>query len=108
MNVGHFLSAAAEQYPERPAFIWGDQITTYLQEDTRTDRLAAALRRLGLMRGDRVGVLMWNCPATLESFFATWKAGGSIVPLNPRFLVSEVAYQLQDSRTMVAIFGAEF
>jgi acyl-CoA synthetase (AMP-forming)/AMP-acid ligase II len=108
MNVGHFLSAAGEQYPERPAFIWGDEIVTYLQANVRAQRLAAALKRLGVVKGDRVGVLMWNCPKMLESFFATWKAGGCVVPLNPRFLESEAAYQLQDSRAKAVIFGEEF
>jgi acyl-CoA synthetase (AMP-forming)/AMP-acid ligase II len=108
MNVGYFLTAAGEQYSERPAIICGNQTTTYSQENVRTDRLAAALKRLGLVRGERVGVLMWNCPEMLESFFATWKAGGCIVPLNPRFLANEVVYQLRDSRTVTVIFGEEF
>jgi acyl-CoA synthetase (AMP-forming)/AMP-acid ligase II len=108
MNVGYFLTAAGEHYSERPAFICGNQTTTYSQANVRTDRLAAALKRLGLVRGERVGVLMWNCPAMLESFFATWKAGGCIVPLNPRFLANEVVYQLRDSRMASVVFGEEF
>jgi acyl-CoA synthetase (AMP-forming)/AMP-acid ligase II len=108
MNIGHFLTAAGEQYPERPAFISGDQITTYSQANSRTDRLAAALQHLGLVSGDRVAVLMWNCPQMLESFFAIWKAGGCVVPLNPRYLANEVWYQLNDSRASMIIFGDEF
>jgi acyl-CoA synthetase (AMP-forming)/AMP-acid ligase II len=108
MNIGRFLNAAGEQYPQRPAFIYGDAVTTYSQANFRTDRLAEALLNLGLARGDRVAVLMWNCPPMLESFFAAWKAGGCVVPLNPRYLASEVKYQLNDSRASIIIFGEEF
>jgi non-ribosomal peptide synthetase component F len=108
MNIGNFLTAAGEQHPGRPAFIWGDQVTTYSQANARADSLAVALKHLGLMGGERVGVFMWNCPQLLESFFATWKVGGCVVPLNPRFLANEVVYHLGDSRTTAVIFSEEF
>ena len=108
MNIGHFLTAAGEQYPERPAFISGDETTTYSQANLRTDCLAVAFQLLGLARGDRVATLMWNCPQMLESFFATWKAGGCVVPLNPRYVASEVEYQLNNSSASIIIFGEEF
>jgi acyl-CoA synthetase (AMP-forming)/AMP-acid ligase II len=108
MNIGHFLRAAGEQYPQRPAFIVDNQTTTYAQANLRTDHLAGALQRLGLMRGARVAILLWNCPQMLECFFAVWKAGGCIVPLNPRSVAIELQYQLNDSRSSILIFGEEF
>jgi len=108
MNVGHILSAAAESHPEQSAFIWGDQITSYSLANRRASALAVGLRELGLEQGDRVGVLMWNCPQLLESFFATWKAGGCLVPLNARFVADELVYHLGDPRATAVIFGEEF
>ena len=108
MNVGHILSTAAEHHPEQAAFIWGDQVTSYSQANTRADALAAGLRELGLKPGERVGILMWNCPQLLESFFATWKAGGCIVPLNARLVADEVTYHLEDPRAIAVVFGEEF
>ncbi|MBI3951657.1 MAG: long-chain fatty acid--CoA ligase [Acidobacteria bacterium] len=108
MNVGRFLASAAERYPDNPAFIWGDRITTYRQANARANALAAGLRDLGLTPGERVGVFMWNQPQVLESYFATWKAGGCVVPLNARFVADEVIYHLQDPRASVVIFGEEF
>jgi acyl-CoA synthetase (AMP-forming)/AMP-acid ligase II len=108
MNIGHFLSDAADRHPDHPAFIWGDQVTTYSQANVRATTLAAGLRDLGLAHGDRVGVFMWNRPELLESYFATWKAGACVVPLNARFMADEVVYHLQDPRATAVIFGEEF
>jgi acyl-CoA synthetase (AMP-forming)/AMP-acid ligase II len=108
MNVGHFLTGAAEHHPCHPAFVWGDEVTTYARANARATALASALRELGVGQGDRVGVLMWNCPQLLESFFATWKAGACVVPLNPRFVGEEVVYHLVDPRARVIIFGEEY
>jgi acyl-CoA synthetase (AMP-forming)/AMP-acid ligase II len=108
VNVGDFLRSAAERYPERSAFIWGDRVVSYSLANARANALAAGLRRLGLTEGDRVGILMWNCPQLLESYFATWKAGGCVVPLNARIVADEAVYHLGDPRATAVIFGEEF
>ena len=108
MNVGHFLADAAERDPAKPAFVWGDDVLSYGRASARSENLAGALRRFGLARGDRVGVLMPNCPQLLESMFATWKAGGCIVPLNARFRGEEIAYHLADARARTVIFSEEY
>jgi acyl-CoA synthetase (AMP-forming)/AMP-acid ligase II len=108
MNIGHILSTAAESFPDRKAVIWGDEVETYAQFDSRADALAGGLCSLGLSVGDRVGILMWNAPQLLESFFGTWKAGGCVVPLNARFLQDEIIYHLKDSAASAVIFGEEF
>jgi acyl-CoA synthetase (AMP-forming)/AMP-acid ligase II len=108
MNVGHLLRDAAERYPDRPAFIWGDKVVSYGLANARANALAAGLRRLGLTDGDRVGILMWNCPQLLESYFATWQAAGCVVPLNARIVASEVVYHLGDPRATAVVFGEEF
>jgi acyl-CoA synthetase (AMP-forming)/AMP-acid ligase II len=108
MNVGRFLANAAERDPAKPAFVWGDEMLSYSQANARSEGLAGALRRFGLANGDRVGVLMPNCPQLLESMFATWKAGGCVVPLNARFRGEEIAYHLADARARAVIFSEEY
>lgn len=108
MNVGRFLARAAEGNAAKPAFVWGDEVISYGQADARTKSLASALRRLGLATGDRVGLLMPNCPRLPESMFATWRAGGCIVPLNARFRREEIVYHLADAKARMVIFSAEF
>src|SRR6516225_11960687 len=108
MNVGRFLAHAAERNAARPAFVWGDEVISYGQANARSERLASALRRFGLASGDRVGLLMPNCPQLLESMFATWRAGGCVVPLNARFQREELVYHLADPRARAVIFGEEY
>ena len=108
MNVGRFLAHAAERDPGRPAFVWGDDVVSYGEASARSDALAGQLQRLGLSKGDRVGVLMPNRPELLESMFATWKSGGCVVPLNARFRSEEIVYHLADPCARAVIFGEEY
>ena len=105
MNVGRFLADAAERDPAKAAFVWGHDVISYGEANARSDSLAGALRRFGISKGERVGVLMPNCPQLLESMFGTWKAGGCVVPLNARFQRDELVYHLADPRARAVIFG---
>jgi long-chain acyl-CoA synthetase len=108
MNVGRFLADAADRDPGKAAFIWGDQVTSYREANARSDSLAGALQRFGAGKGARVGLLMPNCPQLLESMFATWKAGGCVVPLNARFRTDEIVYHLSDSGARAVIFSEPY
>lgn len=108
MNVGRFLTHSAERDPGRPAIVWGDDVVSYGEANARSDSLAGNLQRLGLGRGDRVGLLMPNRPELLESMFATWKAGGCVVPLNARFRREEIVYHLADPSARAVIFSEEY
>jgi acyl-CoA synthetase (AMP-forming)/AMP-acid ligase II len=108
VNVGDFLRSAAERAPDQPAFMWGDHVVSYRNADARASALAAGFRQLGLKEGDRVGILMWNCPQLLETYFGTWKSGGCVVPLNARIVAAEAIYHLADPRATVVVFGEEF
>lgn len=76
MNIGHLMSQAAERNPDRIAFVWGEETLSYGEVAGRVDALAAALRSMGLRRGDRVAIFMPNCPQLLEIYFAVWQTGG--------------------------------
>ena len=107
MNMGSLISLAAERNPDGTAFVWGDERPTYGEVARRVDALAAALRSLGLQRGDRVAVFMPNCPQLLETYFAVWQAGASVAPLNARFVLDEVVYHVDDCRARMILFGEE-
>jgi long-chain acyl-CoA synthetase len=108
MNVGRFLANAAERDSAKAGFVWGDDVVSYREANARSDSLAGALCRFGLGPGERVGVLMPNCPQLLESMFATWKAGGCVVPLNARFQREELVYHLADPGARAIIFSEEY
>ncbi len=108
MNVGKLLSKAAMTYAEKPALIHGPKQLSYEQFDARVNRLANGLGRLGLVKGDNVAILQYNCPETLESLFACFKAGFGSVPINFRLHPKEFAYIIDHSEAKAVIVTPEF
>jgi long-chain acyl-CoA synthetase len=105
VNLGQLLTNAARRSPDAPAVTQGDRHLTYSGFDARVDALAHGLTGLGLGAGDRVAVLMHNCPELLETMFACFKAGLCWVPLNSRFTSSEVEFQVTDCAAAALISG---
>jgi long-chain acyl-CoA synthetase len=91
------LRAHAHRWPQRPAIHYFDTVVTYGELDADTDALACALAARGVRPGDRVAVLLQNEPAAIRAHFATWKAGGAVVPLNVMFRERELAFHLADA-----------
>jgi long-chain acyl-CoA synthetase len=102
------LRRSARLWPDRIAVIDGDCHLTYAQLAERVDRLANALRDLGLTPGDRVGVLMLNSFRYLELYYAVNLAGGVIVPLNYRLALPELIFMLNDCSAQMLVVSREY
>jgi fatty-acyl-CoA synthase len=89
--------------PAHVAFVHGDTRRTYAELDRRTRHLGAALRDLGVERGDRVAYLGPNDPTLLETLFATTAVGGAFVPLNWRLTAAELSYIAADCGATVLV-----
>lgn len=107
MNAGDLLTDIARSHPERVAWIWDDGTRTYGESDGRASAFAHALTALGLVRGDRVCLLMENRPEVMEAMFGCWKAGLAAAPLNARFTAQEIEYHVVDSGARVLVVGEE-
>jgi long-chain acyl-CoA synthetase len=90
------LEQAAQRTPERVAMSFFGQQWRYRELLQQARRVGWALHRRGLQRGQRVGVLLPNCPEYLPALFGIWMAGGVAVPLNPLMVAEEIA-GLQES-----------
>lgn len=111
MNVGDILTASARVHPDSTALVWdeGGGRRTYRELNSRADAMASALATsLGVQPGDRVALMMYNGPTLLETLFAVWKAGATVVPLNARFTSDEISYHVADSGARVMIGGRDF
>jgi acyl-CoA synthetase (AMP-forming)/AMP-acid ligase II len=108
MNVGAMLTKSARTFPDKLAVLHGSKRLSYLEFNRRTNRLCNALRRLGIRQGDRIAVLQYNCPETLESLFAAFKAGCSAVPINFRLHPKEFGFIIDHSGAKVVILSSEF
>lgn len=91
------LQIAASQYPGRPATHFQGTQLTFWQIKGNVDRLAAALHRRGIRRGDRVGIMLPNCPQYPVSFFAILRLGAVVVNVNPVYTAHELARVAADS-----------
>ncbi len=107
-NLGRLLTQTARRLPDAPALVWRDRRWSFAELDARVDRLAAALRGLGVAKGDRVLVHSRNSNAMFESQWACWKAGAVWVPTNFRLTPAEVAYLGASSRAVAMIRDAGF
>ena len=94
MNTTDFLQIAAAICPDRDCVVFEGKRFTYAQVNDRVNQLAGALARLGLRRGERVGIVSVNRNQFVETYFATAKLGGIFVPLNYRAKAEELAYMI--------------
>ncbi|MBX3609885.1 MAG: AMP-binding protein [Hydrogenophaga sp.] len=81
---------------------------SYLEWHRRASQLGAGLLGMGLAKGDRVGVVAYNCLAWLEMYVAMARAGLVVVPLNFRLTGPEMAYILGHAEVSAVIVGPEF
>ncbi|OGA42855.1 MAG: AMP-dependent synthetase [Betaproteobacteria bacterium RIFCSPLOWO2_12_FULL_65_110] len=96
-NLARLLVRSARAYPHQPALALGDAVTaTYLQLADRVARMAGALGSR-LAPGDRVALVMGNCPQYVEVLFACWHAGLAAVPINAKLHPKELEFILSDS-----------
>jgi acyl-CoA synthetase (AMP-forming)/AMP-acid ligase II len=93
---------------DAPALIFEDRHISHRELIGEACRLANALIRLGLQRGDRVAVLAENCPQYMQVYAAGELAGWTTVTINYRLAAPEIAYILADSRPRVVIVDASY
>ena len=96
-SVYQVLRLAASHYGDRPATAFMGAQLTYAELAARADRLAAALAGLGVGKGDRVGIMLPNCPQYVVGFFAVLRLGAVVVNLNPLYTPREVEFFVSDS-----------
>jgi fatty-acyl-CoA synthase len=103
-----FLPRAAEIYPDRTAIIHGGTRFTYKEFFERARRLASALEKAGVKRGDVVSAMLPNIPAMLEAHYGVPMAGGVLNTINTRLDADTVAYILEHGEAKVLITDRVF
>jgi len=107
-NVGKIATKQAIAIPDKTAFIFEDKNITYGYLNEETNRVANYLLSKGLKKGDRISVLLANCPEFMAIYLASAKIGLVFVPLNVRMVAGEVQYQLNDCGSRLLIFHDAF
>ncbi|MBD0369683.1 MAG: long-chain fatty acid--CoA ligase [Pyrinomonadaceae bacterium] len=91
------LRLTAAEVPDRPATAFLGAHLTYGQIKEQAARLGTALARLGVRQGDRVGIMLPNCPQYVVATFAILRLGATVVNVNPLYTPREVLVVAQDS-----------
>ncbi|HEX8721331.1 MAG TPA: long-chain fatty acid--CoA ligase [Pyrinomonadaceae bacterium] len=97
------LRLAAVEVPDRPATAFLGAQLTFAELKGQADRLAAALHALGVGQGDRVGVMLPNCPQYVVATFAALRLGAVVVNVNPLYTPREVLVVAKDSGMRVLL-----
>ncbi|GAA3509099.1 long-chain fatty acid--CoA ligase [Actinomadura keratinilytica] len=101
--VPRLLDDAAARHPRRPALIFHGARIRYRDLREAADRFAAGLHRLGVQPGDRVALMLPNCPQLVIAFFGVLRRGAIAVPHNPLSTAEELRRVLADCAPRAAV-----
>jgi len=108
MTLDEIVRRNALRFPDKAAFIMDELQRSWRETDERATRLANALSEHRVRPGDRVAVLLPNCPEYFEIYFACARAGVIAVPLNYRLNARELAQILAHGDPSLLIVGSEY
>ncbi|MFK0102828.1 AMP-binding protein [Streptomyces sp. NPDC091040] len=99
----HAFRASVGRTPDHPALAYFDGRLSYRETDELSDSVAGHLAARGLERGDRVAIMLQNSPQFVLALLGAWKAGATVVPLNPMYKSAEVGHVLKDAQVAALI-----
>ena len=103
-----YLRSLASEHGDKPALLFKGATVSYGRLEAESDAFGAALAAMGIRKGDRVALLLPNCPQFLVAEFGIWKAGGIVVALNPTYSEREIEQALDSTRASVAVVLTPF
>jgi len=108
MNIGSLLPGHALRRANHTAVVFEDHRMNFREFNARVNRLANALSRLGVKKGDKVATILPNSVSLLETYWTVAKIGAVVVPLSPLLRDQALAALILDSDTGTIIASAEF
>lgn len=108
MDIRDSFRLAARKFPNRECVILRHRRLTYAEMLGRVNRLAAALQRMGVAKGDRVGFLQVNSVEFVECLYACVQIGAVLVPLNYRLKEQELDYIVNQVGLSVLFLGERY
>lgn len=106
--LGACLSMQARNHPDRDFLVFGDRSWTYRQFDDWVDHVAGGLTALGLSKGDKLAIMLPNCPEFMALWFACARIGVVEVPVNTAYRGPLLRHILEHSDARMAVLGHEF
>ena len=101
------LQISALRYPQKVVLVFMGRTWTYSQLQFEAEKIASALRKMGVQKGDRVVLDMQNCPQLVITHFAILRLDAVVVPVNPMNRMEELKHYILDPDTKVAVTTAD-
>ncbi|MFW9922911.1 MAG: AMP-binding protein [Candidatus Thorarchaeota archaeon] len=102
-DIAALFFKSVEKSPNRPFLVFEGKVKTYKQAGIEVRKFANALAQLGIKKGDRVALLMPNCPQFVISYLSTVYLGGIITAISPLNTKKDIKFQLKDSGSKVLV-----
>ena len=103
MNLRLMLEQTVNKYAGKTAMVMGERRVSYAELDEASNKVANALIKMGIRKGDRVVILSPNSPEFVTTYFGVIKAGGIAVPLDIRYKVEELASLFDSCQPKVVV-----
>lgn len=98
-----YLADAARDVPDRTALWFKGRTISWRALEDEANACAAAFEAMGIRRGDRVALVLPNCPQFLIAEYGAWKLGAVVCPLNPTYTAEELATNLRTLRPRLVV-----
>jgi len=108
MNLKLMLEDAAKRYGRKTAIVLGEHRLSYAELDKDSNKIANALIKMGVRKGDRLAILLPNTLEYPAIYFGIAKTGGIAVPLDVKYKVDELASLYDNSQPKVMITGSPY
>ncbi len=105
-NLADLFEVVASAVPDRTAFVCGEQRLSFRELNQRANQLASALQARGIVRGNNVGIELFNSAEYLETFLACCKIGAVPANVNYRYVADELHYLLSTLELKALFFDA--
>ncbi len=102
------LDNAVRDFPEREAIIFRGRKITYRQLGEEVANVASGLAQSGLKKGQRMAIMLPNCPQYISTYYAILKIGGIVVNVNPMYVERELEFQLKDAGVEIILALRDF
>lgn len=102
-SLSHLMAEAVRQAPNKVALEFFGATTTYAKLGDQILRVAEGLRKAGVQHGDRVAIILPNCPQHIVAFYAVMRLGAVVVEHNPLYTAAELRHMFEDHGAKAAI-----
>lgn len=103
MNLSGQLTDTAKKVPNKPAYVFQDKSTTYMELEGAVTKFASCLREMGYKKGDHIALVVGNSPYYVIGLYGALRLGAVVIPINPLYTAHEMTYILKNGDVKAVI-----